>query len=383
MNIAVIGGGMAGLCAAIKCAENKDNKVTIYERQEKPGKKILMTGNGRCNLTNTDADDLSKYVTNNAESLGRLYKNTSFMDAIDFFETYGLFIRAKEGGIYPFSNKASSVRDVLILAAENNNVRIINDTYIDNITPKKDKFTINSDIYDKVILACGGKAGVYKEQEYNGYKITKTLDINYEFFSPGLCGIKCEGDFSLLNKSRAEARVTLMSNSTDPVSDEGEIQFTDYGLSGIPIFNLSLYTDKNVIDGGAYILADFLPFMSEIETKGLFAYKKNAGLDLFKGLFTDELANYLAKDLDINDTEAVVKAVKYQRFNITGLKEYKSAQVMKGGISLSEINENYESVKYPGLYITGEMLDVTGHCGGFNINFAVVSALKAGRDINK
>ncbi|MBR6344201.1 MAG: NAD(P)/FAD-dependent oxidoreductase, partial [Lachnospiraceae bacterium] len=137
------------------------------------------------------------------------------------------------------------------------------------------------------------------------------------------------------------------------------------------------------LDNGCCINADFLPFMSDIEVRGLFEYKKNAGLDLFKGLFTDELAAYLKKDTDINDLNAVTKGVKHQTFKVKGLKEYKAAQVMKGGISLSEINDNFESVKYPGLYITGEMLDVTGHCGGYNINFAVVSALKAAGDIIK
>lgn len=383
MDIAVIGGGFAGLCAAVKCAEIKTNNVTVYERQENAGKKILMTGNGRCNLTNADGDDLSKYVTGDREKLTGIYKNASFMYVIDFFEKYGLFIRAKEGGIYPFSNKASSVRDVLLNAAKNNNVRIITDTYIENVTKETGKYIINGSEYDKVILACGGKAGVYKEQEFNGFKITKNLDLNYEYFSPGLCGVKCDGDFTLLNKSRAEAKVTLISDSAEPVSDEGEIQFTDYGLSGIPVFNLSLYIDKKILDNGCCIIADFLPFMSDIEVRGLFEYKKNAGLDLFKGLFTDELAAYLKKDTDINDLNAVIKGVKHQTFKVKGLKEYKAAQVMKGGISLSEINDNFESVKYPGLYITGEMLDVTGHCGGYNINFAVVSALKAAGDIIK
>ncbi|MBR6345052.1 MAG: NAD(P)/FAD-dependent oxidoreductase, partial [Lachnospiraceae bacterium] len=241
MDIAVIGGGFAGLCAAVKCAEIKTNNVTVYERQEKAGKKILMTGNGRCNLTNADGDDLSKYVTGDREKLTGIYKNASFMNVIDFFEKYGLFIRAKEGGIYPFSNKASSVRDVLLNAAKNNNVRIITDTYIENVSKETGKYIINGSEYDRVILACGGKAGVYKEQEFNGFKITKNLDLDYEYFSPGLCGVKCDGDFALLNKSRAEAKVTLISDSAEPVSDEGEIQFTDYGLSGIPVFNLSLY----------------------------------------------------------------------------------------------------------------------------------------------
>ena len=115
------------------------------------------------------------------KNLALIYKNASFMNVIDFFEKYGLFIRAKEGGIYPFSNKASSVRDVLLNGAKNNNVRIITDTYIENVSKETGKYIINGSLYDRVILACGGKAGVYKEQEFNGFKITKNLDLDYEF----------------------------------------------------------------------------------------------------------------------------------------------------------------------------------------------------------
>jgi len=399
MKIAIIGAGMAGMVCAIKAAENKENQITIFERNAEPGKKILITGNGRCNLTNIDADNCGRYISKKPEFIKEFMNKHSYKDVIEFFEKLGLFIKEKNGGIYPLSNQASSVLTVLLNNINKPNITIKTEHYITDIEVLADKYIVDGQPFDSIVFACGGKAGVYKENEYNGYKLIKKLGINTEFFHPALCGCNCEGDYKVINGVRADASISLVSSTDDKVihSEYGEVQFTEYGLSGIPVFNASLYIDKELLDTKPFITVDFIPELSEnqLAAKINQILKENGNNTLISalgGIINTKLVSYILSLLKIPDKllisktedsqiDAIVNKLKNLIFPVKNLREYKNAQVMVGGVSIDEIKTSFETQKYSNIYILGEMLDVTGECGGYNLNFAVGSGLTAGTEL--
>ena len=421
-DVAIIGGGMAGMTAAA-CLSEKGLKVCLIERNDKIGKKVALTGNGKCNLTNNNMSH-TKYVSSNDgyinEKLPKLIKKYSIDREQEFYRTLGLYTKEKNGYVYPVSNQASTVVNVFINYLNKNGVLVILNEYVTDVRKEKDIFCIcnnqGSIVYSrKLIIATGGKAGVYKEKEYNGFSIIKKAGHKVTKLYPGLVQTICEEKefFKEVSGVRVDAKATLYIDNEEICYDTGEIQMTDKGLSGIPIFQLSRYIGGALASGKkVYIKLDYLPNYSKeiIKRDILNRYKtdcdklsmvnneenKNklmAADVLFDGLLNKKLETALLKRAHLSPTkpmkegltEKIMKflsLIKEDEIKVIGINDFDKAQISVGGAELSEIKNSFESVKSEGLYIVGEALDVSGECGGYNLHFAWLSAMAAAEDIS-
>lgn len=390
MKIAIIGGGMSGLITGIEASKNKNNSITIFERQESIGKKILMTGNGRCNLSNINVCDVKHYSSRNINRLNALINKQDYKIIEEYFRNLGLYTRIKNDGLYPYSNQALSVLEMLKIALNKPNINIKTKCYIDNIIRQDDKWIVDDDLFDAVVICTGGKAGVYKESEENGFCIAKKLGIDVTGIGPALAGIEVEDNVKALAGIRAEAKVKVIYDG-NTYEDQGELQLTDYGISGIPVFNITSHL--NGINK-ATIFIDFIhDFNKENLTQDINnRLKSNNIINSVSGIVNKKIITYILKEKNIdasNVTNTIDIAGKIvdelSNFQLTPvrIKGFKNAQVSKGGICLDEIDECYMSNKYNNLYFAGEILDVTGECGGYNLHFAFHSGYTIGKNLCK
>ena len=379
--IAVLGGGASGIMAAITANEYGAD-VILIEKNHRIGKKLLMTGNGRCNLTNINC----KAENYNSAFVRYATEQFSASDTIDFFKKTGLlsFIE-EEGRVYPLSNQAAAVLEVLVEELERRRINIACDFDIVRIerTGKgfeiigKDERKINA---DKIIAAFGGKSAPATGSDGSGYRLLKALGHTVTPLDRALVQLKTDRS---IKGVRAAASVRLGDRT-----ETGEVQFTEHGLSGIPIFNLSGHAKENDI-----ITLDLLPDYTEQE---LFEYlKARSGRKLetyLVGIINKQLGQMLLKECNIGKlsrdsselTEAeiakIAKKLKNWRFTVTGKMPFENAQITKGGITLSEVSEiTMESKLIRGCYIVGEILDIDAPCGGFNLQWAWSSGFAAGK----
>ena len=382
-NIAIIGGGASGLVAAIFAARGGAN-VTVLEKNARVGKKILSTGNGRCNFTNINITE-KNYNSDFSECA---LKKFSPKDAISFFEGIGLLSKTEdEGRVYPNSGQASAVLDVLRLEAQRLDICIIPEFNAVQIIPKNNGFLIASDkgvhhFADKVIVATGGAAAPKTGSDGGGYKILKKLGHTVTGLKPSLVQIKTTKS---IQGVRAYGRVTMENKKTAV----GEIQFNNYGLSGIPVFGLSKYAEK-----GEKICVDLLPDLSFDDVLKMLKNRPKQTMETYMtGIINKSLGQMLLKECGISplskgndeltasEIEKIAKMLKCWRFEIVGVMPWDNAQVTSGGISLDEVNpETMESRIVKNLFITGELLDIDGDCGGFNLHWAWATGFVAGSE---
>ena len=396
--IAIIGGGMSGMAAAILLAE-AGKRVVIFERQERIGKKLLLTGNGRCNISNTDMDT-SYYRTDETERLKRILQHCTPEQEADFWQSLGMAVREIKGGLYPETNQAATVLDCLRFRIEELGIRVCTDTYVTQIRGSLGHFMIcrkdaegtekTEEGYTQILLCCGGLAGVYKEAEQNGFGIVRGMGHAIRKGHPALVPVTCSEDMKAIAGVRAQAKVTLFQNGREVLADTGELQLTKEGISGIPVFQLTRYLDE--IKNSRFEV-DFLPFLAEEELPKILnerteRMRERTMEQFFAGWLQKKLTLYLLKRCEVRAEQKlealsekqllrVVQGMKHCSFTPAALGNYRQAQVSVGGVPLSEVNEHLQSVKVPGIYITGEMLDVTGACGGYNLHFALASAMTA------
>jgi hypothetical protein len=379
--VAVLGGGASGIMAAITAARC-GAEVTLVEKNHRIGKKLLMTGNGRCNFTNINlkADDYnSAFVRDALEAF-------SPTETIAFFKETGLISALEEGGrVYPASGQASAVLEVLLLELKRRNVKIVCDFNVNKISKSKTGFEIVSKdgekiLADKVIASFGGKAAPKTGSDGGGYRLLESIGHSITPVSCALVQLKTDRS---IKGVRAKAMVTLGDKK-----EAGEVQFTEYGLSGIPVFNLSRYAQK-----GDIITLDLMPDYSENE---LFEYLKNRNEQSLEtylvGIVNKQLGQMLLKDCGIGklsrnsrelkefEIEKIAKTIKNWHFTVTGKMPWENAQVTRGGVRLLEVfSKTMESKLIRGCYITGEMLDIDAPCGGFNLQWAWSSGFAAGK----
>lgn len=407
-NIAIIGAGMAGFMAAIFAAK-KGNQVTIYEQKELPAKKLYLTGNGKCNLSNKSVE-ASDYVTDDVERLMHILHTYREQES-QILEQMGLLCKEKNGGIYPVSNQAATVVKVLNRQAKACGIHIKCNVRCEGIRPLVEggyelmlKNTASDAAfqknYQKVILSCGGLAGVYQELSNNGYGLSKSLGILHFPCYPALVQTKCRGGLAALAGVRQDARARLYIEGNEMSYESGEIQFTAQGLSGIPIFQLTLRMGQALREKKAVkIILDLLPAftyakLEEILEKAILHYPKCSIQELLDGFLHEKLLAYLfsqqgftgeevGSSLTKAQIEELLTRIKNLEFDIKELNPFKNAQISTGGVSLTAIDEFCQVKEFEGLYICGEMLNVAGKCGGYNLLFAAASGYMAGTHIRK
>lgn len=422
-DIIVIGAGASGMMAAISAAacwkENniKNKKILLIDKNERAGKKLLATGNGRCNLTNLKQSS-DYYMTCGLETtvISNILSGFNPWDVIDFFKNNGMLIYDRDNYIYPKSMQAQTVADTLVRICESLNISLIMNECVSRIyysksgsfqliTEEGKEFTSQS-----LILSTGSPASV--KQDYNGYKLAETLGHFVIPPLPALCGLKADFErvagtrkgksfFKLTAGVRCEVAALAVMNGTCVSEERGELQITDYGLSGIVIFCLSRHISRGIFEGkSAAVRLDFLHDMSEPEITA-YLYEENGRNLTFHQALSGILNSKLAKgfihlfsekyygisfhtpvcQIKPETMKKMIREIKHFEVAIKQTNGLERAQVCCGGVSLSDLKaDSLESRKLPGLYMCGELLDVDGICGGYNLQWAWSSGYRAGRE---
>lgn len=398
--VVVIGGGASGLIASIYASIN--NEVVVIEKNDICGKKILVTGNGRCNYYNAFINS-NNYNFSSREFLKEVITLENQQEVLSFFESIGIIPHIKNGYFYPYSNQASSIREALVKEAKNRGVQFINNVVVESVIKENTHFVINKNkeniICDKVILATGSYAGV--KEKTNGYDIAKSFGHTIVSVLPSLIQLRGKGEyFKKWNGVRTEAKLTLYEDDILVKQEHGEIQLTDYGISGICTFNLSGIVSRGLSEKRREaIVINFLPFLNFKTRKEYLSWLENRNQlvknrtvsELLEGILNYKLVQVLLQQANIKNNINYSKLTSEEKnrlltslisfkVEIIGTNSYEKAQVCSGGISLDEIdNKTFESKQCKGLYIIGEMLDVDGECGGYNLAFAWFSGIISGK----
>lgn len=399
-DIVIIGGGASGLlCAVAASKKNKDKKIIILESEDRVGKKLLVSGNGRCNLTNAKATS-KNYHGSVKELVDDLYVKYSPDYIINYFKELGLLTKVeKDGRVYPRSKLSSSVLNVIRNEIKKQNIEELCNINITDIKISENEFIIyteNEKVHaKKLVLATGGNS-TYKGTLSDSSKITEILGYNNLKFFPSLSPVKVENtNIKSLNGIRHEGKVTLLKNNKFIMEETGEIQFTSDSLSGICVFNLSRIPNK---EKDCIIRVSLLPELHDNEIKDLVLnqIEKNKDMtidNLFTGMFHKNLSIYILKECSLspsqkvnsltnNDIDNIVYKINHLDFITLRRNDFRNSQVTSGGININEINsDTFESKKIKNLYIIGEALDIDGDCGGYNLQFAFASSLCVGDNI--
>ena len=398
MKVGIIGGGASGMMSAILLSR-KGIDVTIIEKNSTLGKKILMTGNGRCNYFNQDID-IDKYYTSDDEFLKTIVNEDNVLKVKAFLNSIGLVPRIKNGYYYPMSNTATSVLNAFLTEIERLKIKTILDSEINGIKKIENKYQVlvngKKMLFDKIIISIGSKAGL---KENNNYELLNSLGIKMTPILPALCPLVLNGDF--FNKwsgIRVEARVSIYENDRFLKSDLGEVQLTDYGISGICVMNLSslvskaLYQKKKV-----KVHLNFLPNIEKENIDKWLTLRDNTlyqrtVIELLESIIPYKLLYILVskagiksnchyKSLTQKEKDDLINNLSDLILEVRETKEIFKGQVVTGGIPVNRVKTTLEDKEYAGLYYTGEILDVDGICGGFNLGFAWLSSIVVSEDI--
>lgn len=401
-DVIIVGAGPSGMMAAITAAQNK-NKVLLLERMDKPGKKILATGNGRCNFSNSYLDETC-YRGGQPHFPYPMIEQFGLSELIAFFESLGMLITEQNGYYYPASMQASTVLDVLTEKLRALKVDILTGFYVEKAQKKKDTFRVfgNGKIFEAkhLILAAGGCAQENLGSNGSGYKLAKSFHHKVMEPFPALVALEGKGKyFSLISGVRNVSSMKVYANQDLIAEEKGEVQFTKYGISGIPVFQISRFAiDALRRKKKVTVLLDLMPNMFTLEETAR-AFQKTCGYKtvetFFQGFLNKKLVFAILKRLNI-PPEKSIRKLKEEEFlkilhmikefpvEICGHKGYDMAQVTAGGVSTKEVVQGtLESKILGGLYITGELLDVDGTCGGYNLQWAFTSGYIAGKQIGK
>ena len=381
--IVIVGGGSCGLSCAIRLSQlflyDPSIEILLLEQKEKIGKKLLATGNGRCNLSNKD-QSMEYYQGHHVELLQDEIQN---FDCPAFFESIGLWTKYLGSLLYPQSEQALSVVERMETYLKEHHCKIFVNEKVQNLTydPLKKQWNIETNnqhfLSDYVVMACGGKAASHFGSDGSGYDLLKKLGFKIYPTYPSLVQLKTEKKHPELKGVRIHGTFTLYNNDQIIKQETGEILFTDVGLSGISILQLSRYYSK--LKGKIEVGIDSLDEYSPKELAQKIADQLSLELFDLDGLVSKKYAQYLKRKLPqkiaYKEIRKVVQLLKDHRFTIIGTRDFKDAQVTQGGVALDQLDlATLEAMKYPNLYVGGELLDVDGACGGYNLHFAFTCA---------
>ncbi len=390
-DVIVIGAGASGLMAAVVAAENGAN-VLLLEQKEQVGKKLLATGNGKCNFTNKDMD-VSHYY-GDLTLVEAVLEQFGKEETLQFFHGLFLYPKEKNGCYYPNSGQASSVVAAFLRRVERSkNIRLITSARVADVKTAKSGFCVlthSGETYRgrTLVISCGLLAAPKLGSDGSLFAAVKGLGHHFSAIVPALCGFYCKGaDFKRISGVRVPAAVSILVDGKIQAKDAGELQFTDYGISGIPVFQVSrvasmaLYENKKV-----EARLSFLPEISDEALRNELDFRKKAmGSDpdaglLCSGLLPEKLSRELVKQ-SAGDLLRLQEFIRSFTVTVVQARDYEFAQVCAGGIRREEIDKKtLESALVPGLYFSGEILDVDGICGGYNLQWAWSSGYTAGKN---
>lgn len=404
-DILIVGGGASGIITSI-IAKDRGLDVAIIEGNNRIGKKVLSTGNGRCNITNKNIKN-TRYFSSNQNFHSKILNEFSYDNFTEFLYSLGIpLIELDDGKLYPMSLQASSVLDVFRLALSERNIPIYLDKKINNISYKKNKFIlkdINNNIFkcNKLVLSCGGKSAPNTGSDGSGFSLAKSLGHNIIPPTPGLVQLKLKHHrLKALSGIKFNGNCKLYSNNSLLREEFGEILFTNYGISGPPILQISslasrcLYNKEHVS-----IVIDMFPHIEKKSFEeflenhiGMFSYRSTH--DCLIGILNKKLIPIILKECGIedihkpafelqwNEKNALLNILKHWEFVVSDTNGFSNSQVTCGGIDTLNVNDTtLESKLIPNLYFTGELLDVHADCGGFNLQWAWSSGYIVGKNI--
>ena len=401
MVVGIIGAGASGMAAALAAAENPNVTVILMERQARVGRKLQATGNGRCNLSNLQAKDRGYH----GEHPDFVLPAICAFDpeaTLRWFARLGLYtVTEASGKVYPYSDQANSVVDILRLNLNMSNITLKLGFEVEKIQKSTEGFLITGQEEtvrcDKLIVACGGLAGSKLGGTMSGYKLLAKLGHKSTRLRPSLVQIKTDWNgVGALKGVRANCHVQILKNGKLFRESTGELQLTESGISGPVVFEISRDVCYGAGDWTARL--DFLPDWSEEELSLELQRRRHSELpmeELLTGILHNRLGRVLtrtagvkgkefARELSNAEAEAVCRTVKALEILLTEPLGMDSAQVTAGGVLTEQFNENtMESRLVPGLYACGEVLDIDGDCGGYNLQWAWSSGRLAGLSAGK
>lgn len=392
MNIIIIGAGPSGMMCAIK-VKNENNNVTIIEKNDKAGKKLLLTGSGRCNYANEVVNE-TYYFTENRNLVTNIInsKEINLMHAA--IESIGIYPDIINGYYYPYSHNSASVNNLLIEKCKSKGINFIFNEEVNDIKKNSTGFKINNKYEcEKLVIACGGKSYAKTGSDGSLYPNLENLGIKFTKMYSCLTQIKTD-IIKELSGVRLNAKVGLFDNDKLISFETGELQFIDYGVSGICVFNLSGYVKGN---SNLTIKINFLPFTDDadefIEERMKLLENINL-INAFESIINYKVLKYIFKKTGISETARYKSLTENEKklfkeyltsftLKVYGTNDYDKAQVTMGGVPLTDINiSTMESNNVKNLYLIGEILDLTGKCGGYNLMQCFITGLIAGRNIN-
>lgn len=400
-NVIVIGGGASGMMAAI-CAARNGSKVTILERMDRVGKKILSTGNGKCNYTNRN-QDISNYHGADPAFISTILEQFDYFQTMRFFDKLGIMAKDKNGYIYPNSNQASSVLDVLRMEIFACNINVECGVKITSVEKKNQTFIVHTFLKDyeadSIIIATGSKAAPSTGSDGSGYDYVKSFGHKIKPVLPALVQLKSDQKFfKAIAGVRTDACVTLFVENNPMATDTGELQITDYGISGIPVFQVSRYASIALNEHKKVTAA--INFFPEYDHDSLIKLlvnrfnlnKSKSTLDAMIGMINKKLITLFLKESGISsdihagklgerEINRLAATMDNFKVNIVSTNSFENAQVCCGGVDTAEINPyTMESTLVRGLFFAGEIVDVDGACGGYNLQWAWSSGFVAGKN---
>lgn len=396
--VVIIGAGAAGLFAAIAAAR-EGATVTILEHTDKIGKKLLATGNGKCNLTNESIKSQSViqkvFRSEHLPFVETALQEFGYEQTISFWENLGILTKSVHGYIYPQSEQAVSVLEILKYQLERYHIIVQTDCEISDILKREHRFWINTSkgnyVADSCILACGGMAAPKTGSDGSGYEFAKACGHTLILPVPALTALLAKDKCTKLWAGvRVDGEVGIWIDGKLCIRQKGQLQLTDYGISGIPVFEVSRFCTKAWQEKKTVqAVLDFMPDYTKTDLLEILKRKSknNPGttIQLLTGILNVKLAKTILQKSNLpslqkdSDFDTIVHIMKNFTLPLTGARSFEQAQVTAGGIDVAEIHaKTMESKKLSGLYFAGEIMDVDGTCGGYNLQWAWTSGYLSG-----